>query len=117
SDRHKLWNEVNKIEKNYNAQFAREFNVALPLELSNQEQENLTLEFCQEAFVDRGMVADIAIHRDELNNPHFHVMLTVRPFNEDGTWGFKAKREYKFDENGNHILDKNGKKDFYKVNT
>ncbi|MER7682064.1 hypothetical protein, partial [Streptomyces sp. NPDC096934] len=28
-------------------------------------QEKLTLDFCQTAFVDRGMVADIAIHRDD----------------------------------------------------
>lgn len=116
-DRERLWNEVNRVEKNYNAQFAREFNVALPVELTSVEQEKLTLDFCQEAFVNRGMVADIAIHRDDLNNPHFHVMLTVRPFNEDGSWGVKAKREYKFDENGEHILDKNGKKAFYKVDT
>lgn len=117
SDRERLWNEVNRIEKNYNAQFAREFNIALPVELNNEQQEILTLDFCQTAFVDRGMVADISIHRDDEDNPHFHVMLTVRPFNEDGSWGIKAKREYKFDEQGNHKLDKNGKKDFYKVNT
>ncbi|MCK1995474.1 MobA/MobL family protein [Peribacillus muralis] len=117
SDRKRLWNEVNKIEKNYNAQFAREFNVALPVELTNEQQEKLTLDFCQEAFVDRGMVADIAIHRDDEDNPHFHVMLTVRPFNEGGSWGIKARREYKLDDKGNHILDKNGKKAFYKVNT
>ena len=117
SNREKLWNEVNRIEKNYNAQFAREFNIALPVELNNEQQENLTLDFCQTAFVDRGMVADISIHRDDEDNPHFHVMLTVRPFNEDGSWGIKAKRQYKFDEQGNHILDKYGKKDFYKVNT
>ncbi|WP_162986506.1 MobQ family relaxase [Virgibacillus sp. Bac332] len=114
-DRQRLWNEVNKIEKNYNAQFAREFNIALPVELSHEQQEKLTLEFCQEAFVDRGMVSDIAIHRDDINNPHFHVMLTIRPFNEDGSWGMKSKRVYKFDEKGNHILKKNGKKDFDKV--
>ncbi|KGX85207.1 MobQ family relaxase [Pontibacillus litoralis] len=117
SDRQRLWNEVNKIEKNYNAQFAREFNVALPIELTNEQQEKLTLEFCKEAFVDRGMVADIAIHRDDENNPHFHVMLTVRPFNPDGSWGVKARREYKFDEYGEHVLDKRGKKSFYKVDT
>ncbi|AYK68302.1 hypothetical protein D9C11_23595 (plasmid) [Bacillus subtilis subsp. subtilis] len=116
-DREKLWNEVNKIEKNYNAQFAREFNVALPRELSHEEQEKLAIEYCQEAFVNKGMVADIAIHRDDENNPHFHVMLTVRPFNQDGSWGMKSRREYKFDEHGNHILKKNGQKDFDKVDT
>ncbi|GAF66480.1 hypothetical protein BTS2_3381 [Bacillus sp. TS-2] len=116
-DREKLWNEVNRIEKNYNSQLAREFNVALPIELSKDDQRKLVEDFCQEAFVDQGMVADVSIHRDDENNPHFHVMLTVRPFKEDGSWGIKAKREYKFDKNGNHILDKNGKKAFYKVDS
>jgi hypothetical protein len=116
-DRERLWNEVTKVEKNINSQFAREFNIALPVELSHEEQEKLTREYCQEAFVDKGMVADIAIHRDDENNPHFHVMVTIRPFNEDGTWGNKARREYKFDENGNHILDKKGKKAFDKIET
>lgn len=26
------------------------------------------------------MVADVSIHRDDKKNPHFHVMLTTRPF-------------------------------------
>lgn len=116
-DREKLWNEVNIIEKNYNAQFAREFNIALPVELSHDQQKALATSFCQEAFVDRGMVADVNIHRDDIDNPHFHVMLTVRPFNEDGSWGLKAKREYVLNEKGDHVLDKNGKKKFIKVNT
>ncbi|MDQ0271941.1 hypothetical protein J2S17_003829 [Cytobacillus purgationiresistens] len=63
------------------------------------------------------MVADIAIHRDDENNPHFHVMLTVRPFNKDGSWGNKATRKYILDNKGNHILDKNGKKKFKKVSS
>ncbi|AIF68415.1 hypothetical protein GZ22_18485 (plasmid) [Terribacillus saccharophilus] len=117
NDREKLWNEVNKIEKNYNAQLAREFNIGLPLELRHEQQRELSLEFCEEAFVNRGMVADIAIHRDDDNNPHFHVMLPTRPFNEDGSWGIKAKREYIYDKDGNHVLDKEGKKSFRKVPT
>lgn len=116
-DREKLWNEVNVIEKNYNAQFAREFNIALPVELNHDQQKSLATSFCQEAFVDRGMVADVNIHRDDIDNPHFHVMLTVRPFNEDGSWGLKAKREYVLNEKGDHVLDKYGKKKFVKVNT
>ena len=39
------------------------------------------------------MVADISIHRDDMNNPHAHVLLTQRPFNSDGTWG-KTKQEH-----------------------
>ncbi|MBI0579448.1 MobA/MobL family protein [Neobacillus cucumis] len=76
-------------EKQWNAQLAREINVALPKELSKEEQENLALDFCKDIFVNDGMVADLSIHRDNEENPHFHVMLTIRPFNEDGTWGNK----------------------------
>lgn len=91
-DRQNLWNEVEKVEKQWNAQLAREINVALPKELSHEEQEQLAIEFCNEVFVNDGMVADIAIHRDDEENPHFHVMLTIRPFNKDGTWGNKQTK-------------------------
>ena len=88
-NRQQLWNEVEKKEKQWNAQLAREINVALPKELSHEEQEALAIEFCQEVFVKDGMVADVSIHRDNPDNPHFHVMLTIRPFHKDGTWGNK----------------------------
>ena len=101
-NRSKLWNEVEKIEKSKNSQVAREINIALPEELSKEQQKDLIREYVKENFVAKGMVADIAIHNKDDGNPHAHVMLTIRPFNEDGTWGAKAKKEY--------ILDKNGEK-------
>lgn len=107
-DREKLWNEVEKIEKRYDAQLAREFNVALPNELNTKEQEKLAYEFCQKAFVDKGMVADICIHNDNKDNAHFHVMLTIRPFKENGDWGAKAKKEYILDKDNNKIKLKSG---------
>src|SRR5699024_1248506 len=87
---------------------AREFNVALPIELSLDEQVALTKEYCQTAFVDRGMVADVAIHLDDKNNPHFHVMLTTRPFDEQGKWGIKSRKIYLYDEEGNPLYTKSG---------
>lgn len=111
-DREKLWNEVEKVENRWNSQLAREVLLALPIELNDNIQKELLQEYVQENFVDNGMVADVSIHRDKKDNPHAHIMLTVRPFNEDGSWGNKKKREYIFDENGEHILDKNGKKKF-----
>lgn len=45
-------------------------------------------------------VADLAIHNesDEGNrNIHAHIMTTVRPLNENGTWGAKSKKEYLLD--------------------
>ncbi|MBB6449740.1 hypothetical protein HNR44_001718 [Geomicrobium halophilum] len=103
-DRKKLWNEVEKVEKQANAQLAREIVFALPKEISNQEQRQLTENFCKENFSNEGMVADINIHRDKEHNPHAHVMLTVRPFNEDGTWGAKRIRNDKQKES-EHTTD------------
>lgn len=100
-DREKLWNEVERKENKINSRYAKEFNVALPIELNNDEQKKLLLDYVQNNFVDEGMVADIAIHRDHEANPHAHVMLTNRPFNQDGTWGNKSKHEYILDEKGN----------------
>lgn len=108
SDRETLWNEVEAIDRKINSRYAKEFNVALPIELSEQEQKNLLTKYVQENFVNSGMVADIAIHRDHPDNPHAHVMLTNRPFNADGTWGQKSKTEYILDENGNKTRTERG---------
>ena len=99
-------------EKAINAQLARNFIIALPKELSLEENKELIREFIQENFVSKGMIADLAIHQgnDEGNgNIHAHIMTTVRPLSKDGTWGAKSKKEYLLDEQGNKILGKNGK--------
>ena len=107
-DRQKLWNEVEKEDRKANSRYAKEFNVALPIELSEQDQKELLTKYVQENFVDQGMVADVAIHRDHPDNPHAHVMLTNRPFNPDGTWGIKSRKEYILDEKGNKTYTKSG---------
>ena len=108
SNREQLWNEVEKKDRKSNSRYAKEFNVALPIELSESEQKELLTKYVQENFVDQGMVADVAIHRDHPDNPHAHVMLTNRPFNPDGSWGLKAKTQYIKDENGKQLLTKSG---------
>ncbi|EPC92932.1 plasmid mobilization protein, mobA/MobL family [Lacticaseibacillus paracasei subsp. paracasei CNCM I-4648] len=108
SNREQLWNEVEKKDRKSNSRYAKEFNVALPVELSESEQKELLTKYVQENFVDPGMVADVAIHRDHPDNPHAHVMLTNRPFNPDGSWGLKAKTQYIKDENGKQLLTKSG---------
>lgn len=84
TDRERLWNEVEKAEKRVNSQLAREFEISLPRELSHAQQKELIKSYAQEQFVNQGMVADIAIHRDDKNNPHAHVMLTTREISPDG---------------------------------
>ncbi|MFK7682045.1 MobQ family relaxase [Bacillus sp. Wb] len=83
-DRNRLWNEVEKVEKRKDSQLARELNIALPIELNHDQQKELIRSFAQNEFVQKGMVADIAIHRDDANNPHAHIMLTMRNLDENG---------------------------------
>ena len=117
-DRTTLWNSVELNEKASNAQLARNFIIALPKELSFEENKKLITDFIQENFVSKGMIADLAIHDEsdeENNNIHAHIMTTLRPINEKGQWQAKSKKEYILDDYGNKILNKNGKPKTIKV--
>jgi hypothetical protein len=50
--------------------------------------------------VSPGMCVDICVHDKNDGNPHAHITLTMRPFNEDKTWGDKQRKEYVFDKDG-----------------
>ncbi len=87
-DRAKLWNAVEAVERRKDAQLAREIQLSLPHELDAQQNKNLVLGFIQSHFVDRGMIADVAIHapdrQGDQRNIHAHVMLTTRVLTGDG---------------------------------
>ena len=93
SDRGSLWNQVEECERRQKAQLAREFNIALPKELSLSEQKELIHGFAESQFVSKGFVADISIHDAEGNNPHAHVMIPLRSVDESGKYGFGTKAE------------------------
>jgi len=61
-DREKLWNAVEEVETAKDSRLAREFVVALPIELNREEQIALLQDFIREQFVSDGMCADAAIH-------------------------------------------------------
>ncbi|MBQ2724213.1 MAG: MobA/MobL family protein [Clostridia bacterium] len=105
ADRSTLWNAVEEIEKSCKAQLAREINIALPVELSREQQIELVREYCRDSFVSAGMCADFAVHDTGVGNPHAHIMLTMRPFREDRTWDDKQRKVYRLDENGQKIYD------------
>ena len=108
-DRGTLWNSVEQIEKACNSQLARELEVALPIELSREEQVRLVRAYCSSQFVSRGMCADFNIHDTGSGNPHAHILLTMRPMNERGKWLPKSKKEYVLDENGERIRLSSGR--------
>ncbi len=116
-DRSVLWNSVDMFEKQKNAQLARDFTIALPKELTDTERKELLLKFIDENFVKEGMIVDYAIHeKSKTLNYHAHILTTMRPLNDDGTWGAKSRKEYINDENGKPIYTKGGNRKSRKVN-
>ena len=99
-DREKLWNAVEEVETAKDSRLAREFVVALPTELSREQQIELLQDFIREQFVSDGMCADAAIHDTDGHNPHAHILLTVRPLDEQGRWQYKTEKEYLCVKNG-----------------
>ena len=115
-----LWNSAVNAERAHNSRTGREIVVALPNELTFEQQLKLVRDYVQRNFVDEGMCADFSIHSGHIHdrpnekypfenlairkeNPHVHIQLTVRPINQDGTWGDKSKRVDILDKNGNRI--------------
>ncbi|SEK65295.1 MobA/MobL family protein [Butyrivibrio sp. ob235] len=115
--RETLWNAVEKSEKSSKSQLARSIVIALPKELSFEQQKELLEQYVQDNFVSKGMCADLAIHNppktnhvgipiDEngnlthdpaqmnYNNPHAHILLTMRPIDEKGKWESKSQVVY-----------------------
>ena len=122
ADRETLWNAVEKAERGKKAQLSYSFDIALQNEFSMQENIDLARQFLLDNFVNRGMVADFAVHQPDkedggISNPHFHVMCPIRPIEPDGRWGNKQRREYVLDEHGERVLDEAGNYVFNAVPT
>jgi len=120
SDREYLWNSVEEIEKSKNSQLARNLLFALPRELSEEDRINLISEFIEENFTSKGMIADCNIHNkkasDNQEQPHAHILLTLREMDREGNWKPKCRKEYILDEKGEKIKLKSGNYKSRKVN-
>jgi ATP-dependent exoDNAse (exonuclease V) alpha subunit len=101
-NRQTLWNRVEASEKRVDAQLAREIEITLPRELGKDQQIDLVRRFVREQFVSQGMVADIAIHRpmaaDGREQPHAHVLLTLRRLDAGSNTGFSSHKERDWNE-------------------
>jgi ATP-dependent exoDNAse (exonuclease V) alpha subunit len=97
SDRETLWNEVERAEKRCNARLAKEVRLALPNELSIEDNIQMVDRYVTDNFINIGMCADVAIHNKGDGNPHAHILLTTRSVtpegfngNKDRSWDSKA---------------------------
>lgn len=81
--RAELWNTVEKIERRKDAQLSREFEIALPLELSTDQRRELARDFARSFAEKDGIAVDLSIH-EKNDNPHAHLMTTLRRVTADG---------------------------------
>lgn len=94
-----LWNHAEQSETRRNSQIAREINIAIPKELDPEKGRELVRDYAQRNFVNQGMIADICIHHEESENPHAHIMLSMREAGPDGftnknrDWNDKSQLE------------------------
>ncbi len=101
-DREALWNAVEKAEKRHDAQLCREIELTLPRELTPEARVDLVREFVRDQFVSRGMVADFAVHNpdaaDGREQPHAHVLLTLRHLDPSTGTGFAPTKDRDWNE-------------------
>jgi ATP-dependent exoDNAse (exonuclease V) alpha subunit len=97
-DSSQLWNKVEAGEKRADAQLAREFILALPKELSAEEQFQTAVEWTKKELVTSGMVAEVSLHHDKAGrNPHVHILCTMRKLDGDK---FSAKKSREWNDVG-----------------
>lgn len=108
NNREKIWNNAELADNRSNSRTAREYVIALPKELSIEQNIELVREFAKHITEMYNNVADWAIH-DEKNgneNVHAHILTTTRQFDLD-TFNLTEKTDLELD---NGRLKKEGKK-------
>lgn len=119
-----FWNKVEAFEKRADAQLARDLTIALPLELSAEQNIALVRDFVDKHILAKGMVADWVFHDNGISsgadtfgshhdenrigarNPHIHLMTTLRPLTEDG---FGSKKVAVTGDDGQPVRTRSGK--------
>ena len=91
-DRSKLWNEAEASETRRNSVTAREWELALPSEISAEDRSQITRQFAEELVSRYGVAVDVAIHaphrEGDQRNHHAHVLTSTRKLEAEG---FTAK--------------------------
>ncbi|MDK1376395.1 MULTISPECIES: Ti-type conjugative transfer relaxase TraA [unclassified Sinorhizobium] len=100
-----FWNRVEMFEKRVDAQLAKDVTIALPVELSTEQNIALVRDFVELQISSKGMVADWVYH-DAPGNPHVHLLTTLRPLTEDG---FGAKKVALLGPDGKQMRNDVGK--------
>jgi hypothetical protein len=102
-ERSELWNAAELAEKRKDSTTAREYIVALPLDLENEEKIKLACAYGTWLNKRHGVAVDVAIHGIDSGNPHAHILTSTRVV-ENGEFGEKATREWADSKRKKHGL-------------
>jgi len=99
-DLQRLVNQIERAEKRSDAQLAINLDIALPHEMTLEENRRLGQDFVREAFMRRGYVARMDIHRPDPEgddrNIHMHVWATLRKIGPDGFAPTKSEQQEQY---------------------
>lgn len=107
-ERGQLWNMVEKIETRKNSQLAREFEIAFPHELKQDQREQLLNDLCAKIVKRHNVIVDAAIHAphtasgSDERNYHAHILLTTRSINDHGQL---EKKTREFNDHGKQQVE------------
>jgi ATP-dependent exoDNAse (exonuclease V) alpha subunit len=105
-DRAVLWNAAELAETRKNSTVAREFEIALPAELSKAKRRQLAVEFARELVKRHGFAADVAVHapgkRGDFRNHHAHILCTTRRLTAEGF----TEKTRELDQRGSHEVER-----------
>jgi ATP-dependent exoDNAse (exonuclease V) alpha subunit len=87
-EREALWNAAEQSETRKNSTVGREFEIALPSELNEQQRRQLAIALAEEIVARHSCVADVAIHAPgkggDNRNHHAHVLCSTRRLGPNG---------------------------------
>lgn len=87
-ERAALWNAAEARESRSNSVTAREWELALPSELTDADRVALARDFAQALVARYGVVADVAVHaphaEGDQRNHHVHILTTTRVMGSEG---------------------------------
>ena len=106
--REELWNAAEGAEKRKDARIAREFELALPAELTKEQRRVLAMGFARHLVAQYGVAADVALHepnrKGDQRNHHAHILITTRQIS---TQGLGSKTDLEQEDKALRIQKKN----------
>lgn len=92
--REALWNAAEAAERRKDATVAREYEVSIPHELLDYQQQLLATQFGFWLHEQYGVAIDLNIHNMRKQNPHAHILTTTRVVADEITLTDKSHREW-----------------------